>query len=79
MTPRGRVLAIIGTGAVLLGSKEAKGPAYDAAAAQVAEGDRSKLLAAWPSFSAAQRVAAYERAQKQTRAQSQVRDQGMTR
>lgn len=62
-----------------LGSKEAKGPAYDAAAAQVAEGDRSKLVAAWPSFSAAQRIAAYERAQQQTRAQSQVRDQGMTR
>lgn len=62
-----------------LGSKEAKGPAYDAAAAQVAEGDRSKLVAAWPSFNAAQRVAAYERAQKQTQAQGQVRDQGMTR
>lgn len=62
-----------------LGSKEAKGPAYDAAAAQVAEGDRSKLVAAWPSFSAAQRVAAYERAQKQTRTQSHVRDQGVTR
>ncbi len=62
-----------------LGSKEAKGPAYDAAAAQVAEGDRSKLVAAWPSFSAAQRIAAYERAQQQSRAQSQVRDQGMTR
>lgn len=62
-----------------LGSKEAKGPAYDAAAAQVAEGDRSKLIAAWPSFSAAQRIVAYERAQQQTRAQSQVRDQGMTR
>ena len=62
-----------------LGSKEAKGPAYDAAAAQVAEGDRSNLVAAWPSFNAAQRVAAYERAQQQTRAQSQVRDQGMTR
>jgi hypothetical protein len=62
-----------------LGSKEAKGPAYDAAAAQVAEGDRSKLVAAWPSFSAAQRVAAYERAQQQTRAESQIRDQGMTR
>jgi hypothetical protein len=62
-----------------LGSKEAKGPAYDAAAAQVAEGDRSNLVAAWPSFSAAQRIAAYERAQQQTRAQSQVRDQGVTR
>ncbi|WP_090598171.1 Ti-type conjugative transfer relaxase TraA [Pelagibacterium luteolum] len=62
-----------------LGSKEAKGPAYDAAAAQVAEGDRSKLVAAWPSFSAAQRIAAYERAVSQTRAQSQVRDQGVTR
>ena len=62
-----------------LGSKEAKGPAYDAAAAQVAEGDRSKLVVAWPSFHAAQRVAAHERAQKQARAQSQVRDQGMTR
>lgn len=62
-----------------LGSKEAKGPAYDAAAAKVAEGDRSNLVAAWPSFSAAQRIAAYERAQQQTRAQSQVRDQGMTR
>ncbi|KKB07175.1 Dtr system oriT relaxase [Devosia geojensis] len=62
-----------------LGSKEAKGPAYDAAAAQVAEGDRSTLVAAWPSFNAAQRVAAYERAQKQTRAKSQLRDRGMTR
>jgi hypothetical protein len=62
-----------------LGSKEGKGPAYDAAAAKVAEGDRSKLVAAWPSFHAAQRVAAYERAQQQTRGQQQSRDQGMTR
>jgi len=62
-----------------LGSREAKSPAYDAAAARVAEGDRSKLVAAWPSFSAAQRVAAYERAQQQTRGQRQSRDQGMTR
>lgn len=62
-----------------LGSKEAKGPAYHAAAAQVTEGDRSKLVAAWPGFRAAQRVAAYERAQKQTRIQSHVRDQGVAR
>jgi Ti-type conjugative transfer relaxase TraA len=62
-----------------LGSKEAKGPAYDAAAAQVAEGDRSTLVAAWPSFNAAQRVAAYERAVSQTQAQSQVCDRGMPR
>ena len=62
-----------------LGSKEAKGPAYDAAAAQVAEGDRSTLVAAWPSFNAAQRIAAYERAQQQTQAQSQVRDRGIPR
>ncbi|NGO54626.1 hypothetical protein [Allomesorhizobium camelthorni] len=62
-----------------LGSKEAKGPAYDAAAARVAVGDRPKLVAAWRSFSAAQRVAAYERAVSQTRAQRQVRDQDMTR
>ena len=62
-----------------LGSKEAAGSAYDAVAARVAEGDRSKLVAAWPSFRALQRVAAYERARHMTRDQSQVRDQGISR
>ena len=62
-----------------LNSKDAKGAAYDAAAAKVAEGDRSKLVSAWPSFYAAQRLAAYERAQQKSRGQQHSRDQGMIR
>ncbi|WP_404406871.1 Ti-type conjugative transfer relaxase TraA [Pelagibacterium halotolerans] len=62
-----------------LNSKEAKGQAFDAAAAKVAEGERMSLASAWPSFYAAQRLAAHERAQKQARGQQQSRDRGMTR
>lgn len=62
-----------------LGSKEAKGQAYEAAATKIAEGDRAKLVSAWPSFHAAQRLAAHRRAEQQTRGLEQSRDQGITR
>ncbi|MDF1600343.1 Ti-type conjugative transfer relaxase TraA [Mesorhizobium sp. YIM 152430] len=62
-------------------SKEPSGPAFEAAASKVAEGDRSKLAAAWPLFHASQQIAAHEQkqARQQVRAQTQTRDQGMTR
>ena len=64
-------------------SREPSGPAFEAAAAKVAEGDRSKLAAAWPLFHASQQIAAQEQkqAREQVRAQTQTlsRGQGMTR
>ncbi|WP_099868014.1 Ti-type conjugative transfer relaxase TraA [Pararhizobium haloflavum] len=59
------------------GSKEPNGPAFEAAAAKVAEGDRSKLATAWPLFHAAQQVAAYE--QRQERAQARAQTQTLAR
>ncbi|MAN77386.1 MAG: Ti-type conjugative transfer relaxase TraA [Rhizobiales bacterium] len=62
-------------------SKEPSGPAFEAAAAKLAEGDRAKLATAWPLFHASQQIAAQEQkqARQQARAQTQTRDQGMTR
>ncbi|GGA64065.1 Ti-type conjugative transfer relaxase TraA [Pelagibacterium lentulum] len=62
-------------------SKEPSGPAFEAAAAKVAEGDRGKLASAWPLFHASQKIAAHEQkqARQEARAQTQTRDQGMTR
>lgn len=59
------------------GSKEPSGPAFEAAAAKIAEGDRSKLATAWPLFHAAQQVAAHE--QKQARAQARAQTQTLSR
>lgn len=62
-------------------SKEPSGPAFEPAAAKLAEGDRAKLATAWPLFHASQQIAAQEQkqARQQARAQTQTRDQGMTR
>lgn len=64
-------------------SREPSGPAFEAVAAKVAEGDRSKLAAAWPLFHASQQIAAQEQkqAREQARAQTQTlsRGQGITR
>ena len=62
-------------------SKEPSGPAFEAAASKVTEGDRAKLAAAWPLFHASQQIADNEQkqARQQARAQTQTRDQGMTR
>ena len=61
--------------------REPTGAAFQSAAAKVAEGDRPKLVAAWPMFHAAQKIAAHEQKQvrQQVRVQAQSRDQGMTR
>lgn len=64
-------------------SREPSGRAFEAAAAKVAEGDRSKLAEAWPLFHASQKIAAQEqkqaREQARTQAQTLSRGQGMTR
>uniref|UniRef100_UPI002602CBC9 BID domain-containing protein n=1 Tax=uncultured Roseibium sp. TaxID=1936171 RepID=UPI002602CBC9 len=60
-----------------------EGPAFEKAAARVADEDRGKLADAWPKFNALQKVDAKKRSQEKAQAQmlkkEQVKDQGMTR
>ncbi|AMN56369.1 Dtr system oriT relaxase (plasmid) [Labrenzia sp. CP4] len=60
-----------------------EGPAFEKAAARVADEDRSKLADAWPKFNALQKVDAKKRSQEKAQAQvlkkEQVKDQGMIR
>lgn len=62
-------------------SREPSGPAFEAAAAKVSQGDRAKLAAAWPLFHASKQVEAQEQKQARQQARTQSRDpsQGMTR
>jgi hypothetical protein len=64
-----------------------EGPAFEKAAARVADEDRTKLADAWPKFNAIQKIDAQKRAKQrsQEKAQAQAlkkdlsKDQGMTR
>jgi hypothetical protein len=66
-----------------LGSKAPEGPAFDAAARQVAAGDKAKLAEIWPKLHAHQKLAAEKRAMEmnkaRVKAQAQAKDQGLTR
>lgn len=60
-----------------------EGPAFEKAAARVADEDRGKLADAWPKFNALQKVDAKKRSQEKAQAQALKKDlskdQGMTR
>ncbi|WP_395172988.1 Ti-type conjugative transfer relaxase TraA [Roseibium alexandrii] len=60
-----------------------EGPAFEKAAARVADGDRTKLVDAWPAFNAIQKINAKRQSQEQAQAQALKKDlskdQGMTR
>lgn len=62
-----------------LTSAEPKGKTFGAAAAKVMPEDQAKLGQSWSLFSAAQKVAAYEKEQTQARTKAQNPDQEMTR
>ncbi|WP_420340776.1 Ti-type conjugative transfer relaxase TraA [Roseibium sp.] len=71
-----------GERAFMVGSTPA-GPAFEKAAARVADGDRTKLVDAWPAFNAIQKINAKRQSQEQAQAQALKKDlskdQGMTR
>jgi hypothetical protein len=70
-------------GRAFLGSKVPEGPAFDAAARQVAPGDKAMLAEIWPKLHAHQKLAAEKRATEmnkaRVKAQAQAKDQGLTR
>ncbi len=66
-------------GANTFTSSEPRGKKFDIAASKVAPGEQAKLVAAWPLFNAAHRVAAHEKQQVQAQLKAQAQKPGITR